>query len=45
MMTLGFLGLWDWDLGSTIIITGAVTELMLEQVAGISVELEQLCNA
>ena len=45
MWTKGILGLWDWDLGLTITITGAVTELMLEQVAGISVELEQLCIA
>ena len=39
------LGLGDGDQGLTIIITGAVTEPMLEQVAGISVELEQLCSA
>ena len=39
------LGLGDGDQGLTNIITGAVTELMFEQVAGISVELEQLCSA
>ena len=44
-MDLVGLGLGDLDQDLRIIITGAVTELMLEQVAGISVDLAQLWSA